>query len=236
MKFLTCPIKSIAPYSNGTRRIILELPEPVEFYAGQYLQLVLPNDKFPFSIANAPYKKEELELHIRPTPDSNDSDDIEALLDFSNHLEIEIPLGDCFITEAPDHPLILIAASTGVAQMKSIIEHIAQTGFDQPVHLYWGVLTNLDLYLAELCDSWHKNYNKFHFGPVVSEPDTAIDWQGRTGLVGEAVLADFEDLTDLTIIVSGGPRMVYATLDKFVARGMPTQNMKSDIFSYAPRN
>ena len=223
-------------YSNGTRRIILKLPEPVHFYAGQYLHLVLENDKFPFSIANAPYIKEELELHIRPTPGSNDSGVIEAMLDSADRLGIEIPMGDCFITEVPNNPLILIAASTGVAQMKSIIEHIAQSGFEQPVHLYWGVLTNSDLYLTELCDDWLKNHKKFHFVPVVSETETATDWQGRTGLVGEAVLADFEDLTDVTIIVSGGPAMVYSTLDTFVARGMPTENMKSDIFSYAPRN
>ena len=236
MKTLTCPIASIGRYHNDTRRVILELPEPVDFHAGQYLQLVLRDKKFPFSIASAPHEREKLELHIGPTPDSDDSDAIEALLDSSDRLKIEIPLGDCFITEAPDHPLILIAASTGVTQMKSIVEHLAQSEFKQPVHLYWGVLNDSDLYLTELCDAWLQNHANFHFVPVVSEPDTATDWQGRTGLVGEAVLEDFDDLTDVTVVVSGGSGMVYATLDTFVTQGMPAGNMKSDIFSYAPRS
>ncbi len=236
MKLLTCSISSIERYSNDTRRVVLTLPEPVDFHAGQYLQLLLPDAKFPFSIASPPEEQETLELHIRPTPDSEDSEAIEALLDTADHVDIEIPLGDCFISETPDHPLILIAASTGITQMKSIIEHLTATGLVKPVYLYWGVLTDADLYLAGLCQSWMQDHDNFHFIPVISEPENAPGWNGRTGLVGEAVLADFTDLSEASVIVSGSPGMVYATLDAFVAHGMPAENMKSDIFSYAPRN
>ena len=233
---MTCQIKSIDRYDNGTRRVVLEPPEPVDFNAGQYLHLIVHDEKFPFSIASAPHKKNEIELHIKPTPNSEESDAIEALLDFAEHLNIEIPLGDCFITGVPSYPLILVAASTGVTQMKCIIEHLEQSGFQQPVYLYWGVLTDADFYLTELFVKWSDDYDKFSFVPVVSEPDQSPKWQGRTGLVGEAVLEDFEDLRDLMCIVSGGPGMVYATFDAFVAQGMSPKNMKSDIFSYAPRS
>ena len=175
-------------------------------------------------------------MHIKATPNSEESDAIESMLDCSDHLEIEIPLGDCFIKESPNNPLVLIAASTGVTQMKSIIEHLAMLGFKQAVYLYWGALTDSDFYLADLCQAWVENYDKFHFVPVVSEPEKAPAWQGRRGLVGEAVLEDFKDLTELTFIVSGSPGMVYATFDTFVAQGMPPSNMKSDIFTYAPRS
>ena len=75
----------------------------------------------------------------------------------------------------------------------------------------------------------------FHYVPVVSEPNTSPDWQGRTGLVGEAALDDLADVSNFTVVVSGGPAMVYATLDAFVARGLSEQNMLADVFSYAPR-
>lgn len=235
MNSLTCPIASIEQYNNDTRRVLLDLPEPVEFHAGQYLQLVLPEKKFPFSIASSPHEKNQLELHIRPTPGSDDSDAVEALLDSAESLEVEIPLGDCFITEEPENTLILIAASTGVTQMKSIIEYLEPGGLNRPVYLYWGVLTDSDLYLTDLCKGWQQKHDNFHFIPVVSEPETAPNWQGRTGLVGLEALKDFDDVSDVTVVVSGGPGMVYATLDAFVERGMPEANMKSDIFSYAPR-
>ncbi len=237
MKTITCPIDSIDYYNHDTRRIFLSVPdgESVSFNAGQYLQMILPNKKCPFSIASSPLLEGKFELHVKPTPDSDDSAAVEALLDTAKEIKIEVPLGNCFVTEAPQNTLILIAASTGITQMKSIIEYLEPGGFKQPVHLYWGVLSDKDLYLSELCESWEKSYENFSFTPVVSEPDTSPDWRGKTGLVLEAVLDDFDSLEDVTVVVSGGPAMVYATLDAFVERGMPEENMSSDIFSYAPR-
>ncbi len=237
MKTLTCPIHSIENYNKDTRRVVLDLPADadIEFSAGQYLQLVLPEKKCPFSIASSPHLKNQLELHIRPTPGSDDSIMIEALLDDASELEIEAPLGDCFLSSRPENPLILLAASTGITQMKSIIEFLEPEGFEHPVYLYWGVLSDSDLYLSALCESWEAQHDNFTYTPVVSEPATSPNWQGKTGLVGEVALADLDDVSDVTVFVSGGPAMVYATLDAFVERGMPEGNMHSDIFSYAPR-
>jgi CDP-4-dehydro-6-deoxyglucose reductase, E3 len=119
--------------------------------------------------------------------------------------------------------------------MKSIIEFLEPGGFDYPVHLYWGVVNDKDLYMNELCEGWLKSHDNFFYTPVVSDPGNSPDWQGRTGLVGKIALDDFDSVEDVTVFVSGGPAMVYATLDAFMARGMPEGNMSSDIFSYAPR-
>ncbi len=237
-KLITCRIGAIDYYNHDTRRVMLELPagQSVDFKAGQYLNIVLPDKKLPFSIASSPHQKGKIELHVRPTPGSEDSAMVETLLDSASAIEIEAPLGDCFITEPPDGPLVLVAASTGITQMKSIIEFLAPQGFEQPVHLYWGVLCDKDLYLLDLCESWQQKHQTFHFVPVVSEPETSPGWRGCTGLVGDAVLEDLESFDHATAYLSGGPAMVYATLDAFVERGMPTENIFSDIFIYAPRN
>ncbi|MGI9322374.1 MAG: FAD-binding oxidoreductase, partial [Pseudomonadales bacterium] len=126
MKTLTCPIASIEYYNHDTRRVLLDLPdgESADFKAGQYLQLVLPHKKCPFSIASSPRITSQIELHVRPTPGSEDSVAIEKALDGATSLTVELPLGDCFITQTPTNPLLLLAASTGVTQMKSIIEFL----------------------------------------------------------------------------------------------------------------
>lgn len=238
MTRLNCAIKSIDYYNSDTRRIFLEIPEnkEIEFKAGQYLEMILPNRKCPFSIANSPDLKDVIELHVRPTPNSEDSIDIENLLDSGvTHIEVEVPKGDCFFEEQPDNPLILIAASTGVTQMKCIIEYLIPRDIKHPLYLYWGVLADTDLYLHDLFSSWEKAHINFHYTPVVSEPDTSPDWTGRTGLVGNVVLEDIDNLSDITVLISGGPAMVYATLDSFMERGMPEERMFSDIFSIAPR-
>lgn len=232
---IDCHVESIAYYNADTRRLILVPEKPLHFKAGQYLEVILPGKKCPFSIASAPHITDAIELHIRPTPGSAESDDIEHLLNTSQDILIDAPKGDCFIEVAPDKPLILLAASTGVTQMKSIYEHLLHVGHQGPVYLYWGVLAEQDLYLDSLCRQWQKDNPHFHYEPVISEPATSPNWTGRTGLVGNVVLDDFTDITDVIVFVSGGPGMVYATLDAFVTRGMPTENMRSDIFSYAPR-
>jgi CDP-4-dehydro-6-deoxyglucose reductase, E3 len=238
MTRVNCPVISIEHYNQDTRQVLLQVPEPnqQEFKAGQYLEMILPSKRCPFSIANSPTRKGVIELHIRPTPNSDDSVAIESLLDSTpSHIEIEFPKGDCFLETAPANTLVLLAASTGVTQMKSILEFLMPGGIKNPVYLYWGVIADKDLYLGGLFNEWAEAHDNFHYIPVVSEPDTSPDWQGKTGLVGEVVLSDFDTLADVTVYVSGGPGMVYATLDSFMDRGMPEGSMYSDIFSYAPR-
>ena len=238
MTRVICPVISIKYYNEDTRQVLLKIPDSIErgFQAGQYLEMMLPSKKCPFSIASSPKREGVIELHNRPTPGSDDSVEIEDLLNSNpTHIEIEFPKGDCFLETAPSNTLILLAASTGVTQMKSIIEYLIPDGINNPVYLYWGVISDKDLYLNELFNEWMSEHENFHYIPVVSEPDTSPDWAGKTGLVGEVVLTDFESLADVTVYVSGGPGMVYATLDSFVERGMPEGSMYSDIFSFAPR-
>ena len=246
MSITRCKVESTNYYNQDTRQILLTLPEGVcvEHKAGQYLEVVSEGKRYPFSIASAPSLADKIELHIRPTPDSTDSDTVEALLDVATELDIDYPKGSCFLSEMPNGPLVLLAASTGITQMKSIVEHLlsdesAQNDTQHPIYLYWGVVSAQDLYLQTLCESWQDEWKargrQFTFIPVVSEPEKSPDWQGRTGLVGDAALKDINDVSNATVIVSGGPGMVYATLDMFVEQGMPEANMQSDIFSYAPR-
>ena len=239
MTRIKCPVISIEHYNEDTRQILLQAPDTqdAKFKAGQYLEMILPSKNCPFSIASSPNRNGVIELHIRPTPGSADSVEIEDLLNSNpTHIEIDFPKGDCFLEAAPDNTLILLAASTGVTQMKSIIEFLKPGGIKNPVYLYWGVIADKDLYLSSLFDEWANEHENFHYIPVVSEPDTSPEWTGKTGLVGEVVLSDFDSLSDVTVYVSGGPGMVYATLDAFMERGMPEKSMFSDIFSHAPRD
>ena len=236
-----CTIGAIDYYNHDTRRVLLEMPagEVTDFRAGQYLHVLLPGKECPFSIANSPQITDKIELHVRPTPESEDSLAIEALLDQAilkpnTKIEIEMPLGDCYITEAPSSPLVLIAASTGITQMKSIIEFLAPGGFAQPIHLYWGVVSAQDLYFRQVCEAWQAEHENFYFTPVVSAPESSPGWQGSKGLVGDVALADFDSVASLNVYISGGPAMVYAVCNAFIARGLAADRIFSDIFSYSP--
>jgi len=204
--------------------------KPPRYHAGQYLMIEREGgDKAAFSLASAPHSGRELELHVLARESS--ALELIAQLQRNRMARVELPFGDTHLAELPDGPLVLIAAGTGMAQMHSLIEHCRASGFKHPVHLYWGVRRPEDFYQLEHWDEWAQLPNLF-LHKVVSD---LCGWQGRCGLLHEAVCEDIADLAGVHVYASGSPNMIYATLDALVDAGMDAHQMRADVFAYAPR-
>jgi len=68
----------------------------------------------------------------------------------------------------------------------------------------------------------------------LSNPAPDDRWQGRTGLVHQAVLADFADLSGYQVYACGAPVMVDSARDAFIrTRRLPEDAFFADAFSYA---
>jgi len=243
VKKLLCDITAIEKLNHDVYRVRLQLPATAsmsaEFYAGQYLDLILPDGKqASFSIGSAPDQGRHLELHIRHIPDSEMSNTILRYLQTEKTIEVEIAKGDCYLQAHSIQPgtrLIMAAASTGFAQIKSVVEHLLANQFSNQIHIYWGARVEDDIYLGNLPQQWAAEHTNVHFESIVSEPENSPNWQGRTGLLPAAILEDFSDFEDVEIFTSGSPAMVYALLEACEERGFSEENMHSDVFAYAPR-
>ena len=123
---------------------------------------------------------------------------------------------------------MFVAGATGFAPIKSIVEDAFHRGMQRPMRLYWGVRRRRDLYLLELAQHWQPEHANFHFVPVLSEPGD--DWQGRSGLVHEAMLHDFPDLSGYEVYVCGSVKMVEAAVPAFIAHGLGEDACFSDSF------
>ncbi|MDT4846041.1 Terephthalate 1,2-dioxygenase, reductase component 1 [compost metagenome] len=214
-------------------RVRLRAPagKPPRYHAGQYLLVERDDGEWSaFSLASAPHQGRELELHILGREASAQA--LLAQLQRTRMARVQLPFGDTHLAELPDGPLVLIAAGTGMAQMHSLIEHCRSTGFKHPVHLYWGVRQPDDFYRLEHWADWQRTAN-LHLHQVVSD---LCGWEGRCGMLHEALCEDFADLTPLHVYASGSPAMVYGTLDALVAAGMDAHQMRADVFAYAPRD
>ena len=216
------------------RRLILEKPEQIpNFYAGQYLQLIVDDQSFPFSIASAP-QTNQLELHIKPTEGSADSLMVEQYLNEKPaSVDFTYPHGNCYVDGVPERSVILIAAATGVTQMRSIALWLLAQPEAPTVSLFWGTLTPEELYLSDEFESLAASNHRFQYCPVVSQGSSA--WHGRQGLVVNAAIEDCEDLSSTDIYISGSPTMVYGTLDRLVEQGVDADRVSADVFDYAPR-
>lgn len=230
---LFCALLDVRDLGGDVYAVQLALPEldaPL-FYAGQYALLSrLDGEQAAFSIANSP-ENNYLEFHILAREESP----IQLLQDIRQQqgVCVTLPFGDVHTRNIEaDKPLLLIAASTGMSQIHSLVEFLTQHGFASPIHIYWGARFESDLYKVPAFDRWQTNSN-LHMHTIISDDES---WLGRCGLLYEAICADISQLEQYQVIASGSPAMVYATFDALCAVGMQPEQMQADVFAYAPRD
>jgi NAD(P)H-flavin reductase/quinol-cytochrome oxidoreductase complex cytochrome b subunit len=205
--------------------------EPPRFYAGQYLDVLLEDgQRRSFSFATAPRASGEIELQIRQIPGGLFTTHVFEKMKVGDVLRFEGPLGSFFLREDSEKPIIFVAGATGFAPVKSMVEHAFARGLKRRMVLYWGVRSLRDLYLPDLPRQWEREHRNFTFVPVLSAPRPEDNWTGRTGLVHEAILADFPDLGGHQIYACGSVAMVQAARPAFLAKGMGEHDCFSDAF------
>jgi NAD(P)H-flavin reductase/ferredoxin len=215
---------------------ILQLRFPagakVKFKAGQYLSIKLDDGSFRhFSMANPPHQNDGVELHIRHVPGGRFSQYVADGLKAGDTLEVTMPLGDFYLREQTDSPIVLLASGTGFAPIKSIVEDAVKRKLTRSMVLYWGARRLEDLYKIDLPQKWAAQLPWFRFVPVLSEAGPADGWEGRTGFVHQAVMDDFASLEGFEVYACGAPPMINAARQGFVAeRGLQRDAFYCDAF------
>lgn len=237
VKTLPCRVEKLEKRADDVMLVWIKLPanERLQFLAGQYIDFQLKDGKSrSYSLANPPHDDALLELHIRHVPGGLFTDQVFSTLKERDILRLKGPLGSFFIREDSDKPMIFIAGGTGFAPIKGMLEHAFAEHTGRELVLYWGVRSLKDLYMAELPRQWMVEHPNFSFIPVLSAPEPADQWQGRTGFVHQAVLADFDDLSGYQVYACGAPVMVDSARDAFTrTRGLPEDEFFADSFVYA---
>ena len=204
--------------------------EPLAFTAGQYINIVLDDgERRAFSFANAPHEREGIELHIRRIAGGRFTGHVFDGMQVGDSLRFEGPLGSFTLKESA-RPILFVAGATGFAPVKSILEDAFHRGIHRPMRLYWGVRQRKDLYLLDLAEQWQRDHPNFQVIPVLSEPRPEDLWEGRTGLVHEAMLADYGDLSGHEAYVCGSLKMVASAVPAFMSHGLGEDACFSDAF------
>jgi NAD(P)H-flavin reductase/ferredoxin len=207
--------------------------ERMDFVAGQYIAVLLEDgSKRSYSIANAPHEQDCLQLHIRLVPGGKFTTHVFNEMKVGDILQAEGPLGTFFLREEDDKPIVFMSGGCGFGSVKGMVEHAFRIGLNRPMTLYWGAKTPADLY-SDQPEQWQREHDNFKFIPVLSEPKPEYAWQGRTGLVHEAILQDYQQLDGYQVYACGSPEMVEAGRAPFKAKGLPEDQYFSDAFSFS---
>ena len=237
VKTLPCRVEKLEKRADDVMVMKIKLPanERLQFLAGQFIDFQLKDGKTrSYSLANPPHDDALLELHIRHVPGGLFSGHVFSTMKERDILRLKGPLGSFFIRDDSDKPILFVAGGTGFAPIKGMLEHAFAEHTDRELVLYWGVRSLKDLYMVELPQRWLAERPNFSFVPVLSDPQPRDQWQGRTGYVHDAVLADFPDLSGYQVYACGAPVMVESARTSFVKmRGLPEDAFFADAFTYA---
>jgi len=215
-------------------KVTLDNNERLQYHAGQYIEFILEDGKHrAFSIANSPHDDDRLELHIRHVDGGLFTDFLFQNMPENSSLKMQGPLGNFYLRENRNRPIIMVGGGTGFGPLKAMIEHIEFINFSQPVHLFMGVRALRDLYMDDMVKNWMNNNSNLRFTPVLSDPMEEDNWQGQTGFVHSVVASQFPDMSDYDIYMSGPPPMVNAAVELFTQKKALRENMFSDAFEYS---
>lgn len=230
MKMITCQVASLTPLTEYVYKALLKPSQNVDFSAGQYLNFVMSDeDKRPFSIASAP-GAEHIELQIGAFGSDSYPMQVIEKIKASSEVEIEMPLGNAHLREDSDRPLLLIAGGTGFSYIKSMFEQLVKQDSQREVIVYWGLRDLSACYELEQTAKMISKLTHGKFIPVIEAPND--EWQGRSGMVHKAVMADVKNLADYDIYLAGRFEMVAAVRDDFVKQGALIEHMYADAFAY----
>ncbi|MDV6281034.1 2Fe-2S iron-sulfur cluster-binding protein [Rhodococcus jostii] len=225
-------VSAIEDVARDTRRVLVTLDSPLEFSAGQYVELRVPgtDHRRQYSMANTPGESKQLEFHIRRQPGGVATDGwVFGTLSVGERVEMAGPLGDFRLDPEDAGPMILLGGGTGLAPLKSMVRQALTSAPDRAIHLYHGVREAADLYDMELFREWERAHPGFRYVPCLSDQS----WSGRSGYVTDAFVEDFDTCRGYSGYLCGPPAMVDAGVKAFKRRRMAPRRIFREKFTPA---
>ncbi len=222
--------------TDNVYRVILQLESTANFQPGQYIEIqVAENHWQAFSLACLP-GTDQVELHIQHLPERENSVALFKQLKSEKNLQIRLASGEC-VLQGNDRPLTLVAAGTGFAQIKSLVESLIEKNWQSTINFYWAAKTPAGLYDLAMAKAWQNKLTDLTLIPIVEEVPEG--WEGEAGRVTDVLASDYDEANSAVTLegfICGSPNMVYAVEDLLMSRGMPPRGLLSDAHAYAPRN
>jgi propane monooxygenase reductase subunit len=234
----TAEVTAIEPLTSDIRRLVLKLPEPVEFHAGQYMDIAIPGadgQHRSFSMANTPGDPNQLEFMIKLYEGGHFSG---LLADGANGHGINVgdqlsctgPYGVFTLRDSSPRRLVFIAGGAGMAPIISLLRSMAEKGTTRPVTFYYGARTEDDLFALEELERLGGVLPDMRFVPALSEAGDET-WSGESGLITDVVDRLEEDLADVDAYLCGPPPMVDAAIALLERRGCAEAHIYFDKFT-----
>ena len=227
-KIIKGTVTSIEKATHDIRRIKVRLSKPLEFSPGQYATVQFTPDHIrPYSMAGLP-GDEEMEFQVRQVHGGRVTDYIFRELKTGANLRISGPLGTAYLRRKHAGPMLCVGGGTGLAPVLSIVRGALAEGMKNPIHLYFGVRSQEDLYDADRLRVLADQNSNLQVHIVVA---TGPAGNGlRSGLVTDAIQNDLQSLEGWRAYLCGAPAMVEALSLLVAKQGIAPEHVHADAF------
>ena len=234
-----CQCEEIRDLTHDIKLFRFRLTEPpeIKYVPGQFMQLLAPAYEKnkeqvyrAYSIASDPAEKNIIELIIRLVPGGICTTYCFEYLKTGDSVKMNGPYGEFRLTDT-DAEMIWIAGGSGMAPFVSMLNQMKNTNNQRKVTFYFGAKKVKELFLLDEMKQFEKDLPHFKFVPVVYKPDENEAWDGKTGLVTEAVGKDNKSLSDTEGYLCGSPGMIDASLKVLAELGMSEEKIYYDKFA-----
>ncbi|MGL4959936.1 MAG: NADH:ubiquinone reductase (Na(+)-transporting) subunit F [Inquilinus sp.] len=233
-------VTGITSLTHDIRLLEIELDKPLRFWAGQFVDLTVPDRGITrsFSMANPPSRQDRLAFIIKKYPDGAFSSLLDGGLRPGDRLAAKGPYGTCFRREKRPGPMVLIGGGSGMSPLWSILNDHAESGEQRPVRFFYGARTRRDLFHLDEFAEFERRIPDFRFIPALSHAEPGEDWSGETGFVHEVVARTLraEALPgEIDAYTCGPPPMIDAVLPVLQMAGVEPERIYFDKFTPAVR-
>jgi len=218
-------------------RFEFQQPQTIDYIPGQYVQLLTPiyekSDEEvyrAYSISSDPADKNAIELIIRFVPGGICTTYCFEYLKVGDQVKLNGPYGDFRLSDT-NAPIVFIAGGSGMAPVKCILHHMKNTNDQRKATYYLGGNIPDELFLLDLMKDFQSQLHDFHFVPVVAYPEDQNNWDGKVGLVTQAVQEDLKQAPQHEAYLCGSPGMIDAAIEVLKKLGMSEDRIFYDKFA-----
>jgi CDP-4-dehydro-6-deoxyglucose reductase/ferredoxin-NAD(P)+ reductase (naphthalene dioxygenase ferredoxin-specific) len=229
VRTITCRVSAIEQATHDIRVLYLEPDDsgPFVYSAGQYVRAAFEGqEERDYSLASRP-NDPFLALHIRNAR-SGPSLYASTRVGVGDKVTLRGPFGDTYLRPEHPGPIVAVAGGSGLAPIKAIVEEALELGLKQPIHLYFGVRDERDIYMEAYFTGLCRRHPNLRFTPVLSEASGKT--KRRRGLVTDAIASDLRDLSGAVAYLAGPPPMVEAAGTLLRGLGVAAEDIHADAF------
>lgn len=233
------------PMTDRIVKVRFKLPEgeKINFKPGQFMQL--QSKPYPkgegymgqdeswdraYSIASSANDSGYIELLIGQVLEGRVSTYVHKILNVGDKVTLIGPFGDFYYEEDDSEEIIMVAAGTGFAPIRSILYHMLDNDIRKKARFYFGARTKADLFLLEEMKMFEEKLYDFKFMPTLSKPKDTDEWTGDIGRVNNSIEKYVNEDIKYSAYLCGSPIMIQGIVKSLLAKKVDEDRIFFDEF------